>query len=45
MALYRSKQEFLEKAASNLVMKYLQYLQPDVFLFADRIGYVQAWKL
>ena len=25
-------------------MKYLQSYQPDVFFFADRIGYVQAWK-
>lgn len=44
MALYNSKQEFLEKASSRLVMKYLQSYQPDVFLCADRIGYVQAWE-
>lgn len=44
MALFNSKQEFLEKAPFNLVMKYLQSYQPDVFLCADRIGYVQAWK-
>lgn len=44
MALYNSKQEFLEKAPSHLVMKYLQSYQPDVFLCADRIGYVQAWE-
>lgn len=44
MALFNSKQEFLENASFILVMKYLQSYQPDVFLFADRIGYVQAWK-
>lgn len=44
MALYNSKQEFLEKASSHLVFKYLQSYQPDVFFCADRIGYVQAWK-
>ena len=44
MTLYNSKQEFLEKAPSHLVMKYLQSYQPDVFFYANRIGYVQAWK-
>lgn len=44
MASYNSKKEFLEKAPSHLVMKYLQSHQPDVFFCADRIGYVQAWK-
>lgn len=44
MVLYNSKQEFLEKASSHLVMKYLQSYQPDVFFCADRTGYVQAWK-
>lgn len=44
MAMYKSKQEFLEKAPACLVMKYLQSYQPDVFFCADRIGYVQAWK-
>lgn len=42
--MYNSKQEFLEKESSRLVMKYLQSYQPDVFFYADRIGYVQAWK-
>lgn len=41
---YNSKQEFLEKASSHLVMKYLRSYQPDVFFCADRIGYAQAWK-
>ena len=44
MALYNSKQEFLENDSSHLVMKYLKSFQPDVFFCADRIGYVQAWK-
>lgn len=44
MTLYNPEQECLEKAASRLVMKYLQSYQPDVFFCADRIGYVQAWK-
>ena len=44
MAMYNSKRELLEKAPSRLVMKYLQSYQPDVFFFADGIGYVQAWK-
>lgn len=44
MALYNSKQEFLENDSSDLVMKYLKSFQPDVFFCADRIGYVQAWK-
>lgn len=43
MALYKSKQEFLEKAPSHLVMKYLHSYPPDVFFYAARIGYVQAW--
>ena len=44
MPLYNSKQEFLEKAPSRLVMKYLQSYQPDVFFCADGVGYVQGWK-
>lgn len=26
------------------ILAYLQPKQPDVFLFADGVGYVQAWK-
>ena len=44
MALYNSKQEFLEGVEPRLVMKYLQSTQPNVFFFADGIGYVQGWK-
>lgn len=26
------------------ILWYLQSIRPDVFLFADGVGYVQAWK-
>lgn len=38
------KKEFLEEALSQPAIKYLQSCQPDVFFFAYRIGYVQAWN-
>lgn len=44
---YRMEFERSKKAPSHIAhiaIKYLQYRQPDVFLYGDRIGYVQAWK-
>lgn len=26
------------------ILEYLQSIQPDVFLYVDGVGYVQAWK-
>ena len=34
----------LEKEILRREIKYLQSFTPDVFFFADRVGYVQAWK-
>lgn len=44
MAMYKSKQELLEKEILRREIKYLQAFVPDVFFCAARIGYVQAWK-
>lgn len=38
------EKKLLEKEILSREIKYLQAFVPDVFFFADKIGYVQAWK-
>lgn len=38
------EKELVEKEILRREIKCLQAFVPDVFFYADRIGYVQAWK-